>query len=224
MLYSKIKSMMNQRNRWAVMRLMCLTVLLSLSSLVLFAQEIKPFKVSIEFKLDEKGNAQVTYGSKMNAGQWDNFKRSMGNNQSLLKRQIERGLPAYFLSDFEYKEDAMDRAYTLTFNAYGVCKVNSTGKWVIDLDTKNPDVTKVSDNVYMMISEASAGGQLIQTNQKIIFPESASDIKEEKDAFGKAHFTFSMGNTSMSGKVMQYGGILLIISGLFLGWKKSKQA
>ena len=116
MLYSKIKSMMNQRNRCSVMRLMCLTVLLSLSSLVLFAQEIKPFKVSIEFKLDEKGNAQVTYGSKMNAGQWDNFKRSMGNNQSLLKRQIERGLPAYFLSDFEYKEDAMDRANCICIN------------------------------------------------------------------------------------------------------------
>ena len=94
MLNLNIKSMKNQMNRCSVLRLTCLTLLFSLSSLMLLSQEIKPFKVSIEFKLDEKGNAQVTYGSKMNAGQWDNFKRSMGNNQRLflgLIREHDRG-------------------------------------------------------------------------------------------------------------------------------------
>lgn len=186
------------------------------------AQEIKPFKVNVEFKLDENGSSKVVYSAKMNAGQWDNFKRTMGNNQSLLKREVERGLPAFFLSDFEYKEDAMERSYSLSFNAQGVATVNNTGKWVVDLEAKNPDVTKLSDNTYMMITESSSGGQLIQITNKLIFPESASNIKEEKDSFGKAIFTFDMGAGGGMGMAMQYGGIGLIVAGLFLGWKKSK--
>lgn len=191
---------------------------------IISAQEIKPFKVTVEFTLDETGSSKVVYFAKMNAGQWDNFKRSMGNNQSLLKREIERGLPAFFLSDFEYKEDAMDRSYSLTFNAKGVASINNNGKWIVDLEAKNPDVTKLSDNSYMMITETSQGGQLIQITNKLIFPESASNIKEEKDSFGKAIFTFDMGGGSGMGKAINYGGIGLIVAGLFLGWKKSKEA
>lgn len=189
-----------------------------------YAQEIKPFKINLEFSLDEYGNGKVVYSTKMNASQWDNFKRSTGNNQSLLKRELERALPGYFLSGFDYKEDAMNRSYSLSFNAAGVATINNSGKWVVDLDSKNPDVTKVSDNVYMMISESSAGGQLIQTTQKLIFPESASNIKEEKNSFGKAIFTFDMGGASKMGNAMQYGGIGLMVLAVLLGWKKSKEA
>lgn len=202
-------------------------ILISLLCIISFgirADEIKPFKVNIEFLADEYGNAKVTYGMKMNASQWDNFKRSMGNNQSLLKRQMERGMPAYFLSDFDYKEDAMDRSYTLSFNAYGVCKIDENGKWYAELGDKNPDVTKLSDNTYMIISDMSEGGMLIQANQKIIFPSSASNIKEEKDSFGKARFTFDMTGNSNTGMAMQYGGIGLMVLAAFLGWKKSKTA
>jgi hypothetical protein len=188
------------------------------------AQEIKPLKVNLQFTLDEFGNGKVIFSSKLNASQWDNFKRSMGNNQSLLKRELERALPGYFLSDFEYKEDAMDRSYSLSFNAYGISTVNSAGKWVINLDAKNPDVTKVSDYEYMMISESSSGGQLIQTTQKLIFPGSASNIKQEKNSFGKAIFTFDMSGSSTTGNALQYGGIGLMLVAVFLGWRKSKQA
>jgi hypothetical protein len=188
------------------------------------AQEIKPFKVNLEFALDEKGDAKVTYSMKMNAAQWDVFKQTTGTNQSLLKRELERALPGYFLSDFEYKEDAMNRSYSLTFNAFGMCKMASSGKYTIDLDSKDPDITKVDDHTYMMISESSAGGQLIQTTQKIIFPDVASDITQSKDSFGKAHFVFDMPGNSTSGMVMKYGGIGMMVLAAFLGFKKSREA
>ncbi len=196
-----------------------------ISTVSLNAQEIiKPLKVNIEFLVDKYGNAKTTYSMKMTASQWDNFKRGMGNNQSLLKRTMERAMPAYFLSDFEYKEDAMDRSYQLSFNAYGVCKPGADGRWHAELGEKNPDITKLSDNSYMIISEMSSGGGLIQANQKVIFPDEASDIKMDKDAFGKALFSFKMSGASGQGRMMMYGGIGLIIMGLFLGWKNSRSA
>lgn len=204
-------------------KILILTFLVS--SISLHAQEIiKPLKVNIEFLVDKYGNAKTTYSMKMTASQWDNFKRGMGNNQSLLKRTMERAMPAYFLSDFEYKEDAMDRSYQLSFNAYGVCKPGSDGRWHAELGEKNPDITKLSDNSYMIISEMTSGGALIQANQKVIFPDEASDIKMDKDAFGKALFSFNMSGASGSGKMMMYGGIGLIVLGLFLGWKNSRSA
>jgi hypothetical protein len=200
-------------------------ILIFIISTDLVAQEIiKPLKVNIEFLVDKYGNAKTTYSMKMNASQWDNFKRSMGNNPSLLKRTMERSMPAYFLSDFDYKEDAMDRSYTLTFNAFGVCRPGPDGRWHAELGEKNPDVTKLSDNSYMIISEVSSGGTIIQANQKVIFPDEASDIKMEKDAFGKALFSFKMSGTSGSGKVMMYGGIGLIALGLLLLWKNTRSA
>lgn len=202
-----------------------LLIILISASVQLSAQEIiKPLKVNIEFKVDKYGNAKTSYSMKMTASQWDNFKRSMGNNQSLLKRTMERAMPAYFLSDFEYKEDAMDRSYQLSFNAYGVCKPGADGRWHAELGEKNPDITKLSDNSYMIISEMSSGGALIQANQKIIFPDEASDIKVDKDAFGKALFSFTMSGASGSGKLMTYGGIGLILLGLFFGWKNARSA
>lgn len=187
-------------------------------------QEIKPIKVNIEFNVDDKGNAKVSYAMTMNAARWDNFKRSLGSNPSLLKREMERALPAYFLSDFDYKEDVMNRSYSLSFNASGVCKVDEKGKWYAEWDTKNPDVTKLTDNSYMIITDMSLSGQMIQANQKINFPSLASDINQEKDAFGKTRFTFRMSSSSGTGKIMQYGGIGCIALGLFFAWRKSKSA
>lgn len=204
-------------------KILIITIMLSIFGLN--AQEIvKPFKVNIEFLVDKYGNAKTTYSMKMTDSQWDNFKRGMGNNQSLLKRTMERAMPAYFLFDFEYKEDAMDRSYQLSFNAYGVCKPGADGRWHAELGEKNPGITKLSDNSYMIIFEMSSGGELIQANQKIIFPDEASDIKMDKDAFGKALFSFNMSGASGSGKMMMYGGMGLMVLGLFLGWKNSRAA
>jgi hypothetical protein len=192
-------------------------------ALVARAQEVKPFKMNVQFTLDRYGNAQVTFSMRMNASQWDDFKHSIGNNQSLLKRELERNLPSYFLSDFDYKEDAMDRSYSLSFKANGICKIDERGRWYAELDAKNPDITKLSDNVYMMITDMQSGGQLIQANSKFIFPDEASDIREEKDAFGKARFTFEMKGSSGRSSVVQYGGIVLVVVGLLLGWRNYRK-
>jgi hypothetical protein len=202
-----------------------LLILLLASAPLVFcvAQEIKPFKVSIDFNLDESGNANVVSSAKMNASQWDNFKRAMGNNQSLLKREMEKSLPAFFLSDFEYKEDAMNRSYTLSFKAFGVARINSKERWVIDLDAKDPDVKKLDDDSYMMITESASGGQLVQTTMNINFPEGAADIQEEKNSFGKAIFTFNMSSGSAAGNWMNYAGIGLIVAGIALGIVQAKK-
>jgi hypothetical protein len=49
------------------------------------------------------------------------------------------------------------------------------GKWEVKLDSKDPTITKLSDNVYMVTDNLAAdGGGVIQQLQKIFFRENVS--------------------------------------------------
>lgn len=180
------------------------------------AQEVvQGLKQTIDFTLDDVGNATVVVSMKLNASQWDMFKRNMGGNTSLIKRQMERALPKYYLSDFNYSEAGMDRAYKVTFKALGICTMNRNGVWEAKLDTKNPDITKLSDREFVINEDIMVNGALVQQTQKIHLPSSASNAKVEKDSFGKAVLTYTTG-TSLASKALTVLGVLLILGGCWL--------
>jgi hypothetical protein len=155
---------------------------------------------------------------KLNASQWDMFKRNVGNNSSMLKREIEKALPKYFLSDFNYSEDAMDRSYKLKFKALGLASINNNGKWESKLETKDPDITKLSDRDFVMNMDFATNGMLIQQTQKIHLPPSATGAKIEKDSFGKAIMTYSTGEGAASRASLFAGIGLILAAGVLLIW------
>jgi hypothetical protein len=185
-------------------------------------EEIKGLKQVFDITVDELGNATVEVSMKLNASQWDMFKRNVGNNSSMLKREIEKALPKYFLSDFGYSEDAMDRSYKLKFKALGLASINSNGKWESKLETKDPDITKLSDRDFVMNMDMASNGMLIQQTQKIHLPSSAKDAKIEKDSFGKAIMTYSTG-AGMASRASLFVGIGLILAAGVLFIRNSQQ-
>ncbi len=165
--------------------------------------------------MDDLGNAEVAVSMKLNASQWDAFKRNYGNNTSILKRGMTDALPKYFLSDFKYSEEPMDRTYTMKFNVKGLSNVGKNGKWEAELESKNPDITKLSDREFVMTQDMMSDGMLIQQTQKLHLPSGASGAKVEKDSFGKAVLTYSTG-TGLVPTIINIAGILLIIAGCVL--------
>ncbi|MBL0341115.1 MAG: hypothetical protein IPP71_09425 [Bacteroidetes bacterium] len=187
------------------------------------SQQSDVIKQSMNFIVDENGNGLIEISMKLNASTWDNFKRTMGTNVSILKREMERALPGYFLQDFDYKEEEMERTYTLSMKALGVCEVDKKGKWVLAMEEKNPDVTKVSDNIYLLTNTINENGMVLQQNIKVTFPESASNVEINKDSFGKAKFTFEMPSGRVGGiPVYLISGIGLLAGGLFSLFRKKK--
>ena len=185
----------------------------------LSAQElIKPAKLNVQWDLNSLGDAHIEASSSLDAAGWDNYKRMLGNNPDILKRQMERAFPGYFLQNFNYKEDVMNRGWSLSFDALGLSKINSKGLWEIDLNSKNPDITKLSDRNYVLTSNYASQNSLIQEIDKINFPAVASGIKQDKDAFGKAMFIYSSssGGGGLGGWLTLGLGILLIIIGVFM--------
>ena len=197
-------------------------VLFHIALLVIFlqarAQElVKPLKLNVKYELNPLGDAHIEAGTTMDAAQWDNYKKMLGNNPDILKRQMERAFPGYFLQNFNYKEEVMNRSYILSFDALGLSKTNTKGLWQVDLNSKNPDITKLSDHNYVLTSNYASQNSLIQEIDNISFPAGAADIKQDKDAFGKAMFLYSFSpGGSASGWLVLALGIILMAVGAFL--------
>lgn len=183
-------------------------------------EQIKGTKQKMEIKLDELGNASVSVTMKLNASQWDAFKRSLGNNTSALKRQVEKSMPKFFLKDFKYNEDQMERTYTLEMKALAVASLDKNGKWKAELDSKDPDISKVNDHQFKLDANYAMNGGLIEQTQQIFLPASAKNGKVEKDSFGKAVLTYQTGKGLMNMMITGIGVILILAGGALIFLKK----
>lgn len=167
----------------------------------------------IDMKIDEVGDAKIVISMTMNAQQWQTWLQTIGNNPAALKREIERSMPAYFLDDFKLDKNDMERSFTLSLNAYGVCNVDKRGNWTIDTDQKNANVTELTDHKYMLVSSPPELGGTVQQTYNIEFPDVAKDIKVDKDAYGKSIFKFKMSNSAAGFNPLRWAGALLLIVG-----------
>lgn len=167
----------------------------------------------IEMTLDNIGNAKINISMTMNASQWQQWNGTYGSNPSALKRDMERSMPAFVLDDFKLDKDDMNRSFNLSLNAYGVCNIDKRGRWIMDTDQKDAQATELTDHKYMLVSSPPEFGGTLQQTYIIEFPEAASDIKIDKDAFGKSVFEFEMDNPSSSFNLMRWSGLLLMIFG-----------
>lgn len=173
---------------------------------------------NINMKVDAVGNSQFIISMTMNAQQWQMWLQSMGNNPAALKREMERGMPSYFLDDFKLEKNDMERSFVLSLNAYGACRVDKRGNWILETDQKNANITELTNRKYILVSSPPEFGGAIQQTFTIELPEEAKNIKREKDAFGKTIFKFQMSNTAGGFNTMLWAGIaLLVIGGAWLG-------
>lgn len=179
-----------------------------------YAQDLpKGYKINMEMNADEKGDVAVIINVKYNAQFWDQLKINRGNDASVVKNTWKKQFPKYQLTEFDIKSDDMERTSTSKFKILGLLNSDENGKWIADLDTKNPDITKVSDRQFILIDEATA-----QT-VKINLPESVSNAKVEKDNFNKAVLTYTAPVKSGGGNIIKYAGIVSILAGGFLFFK-----
>lgn len=172
----------------------------------------------INMRIDSIGNAKIDMSMTMNASQWQVWQSTLGNNPAALKREMERAMPGYFLDNFSLEKDDMNRSFNLSLNAYGVCEIDKRGRWTVETDQKNANLTELTETKYMLVSSPQELGGTVQQTFHIEFPETASNIKVDKDSFGETVFQFEMEAPSGRINYMRLGGIaLLLLGGLWTG-------
>ncbi|HVV55337.1 MAG TPA: hypothetical protein VHC47_08435 [Mucilaginibacter sp.] len=184
-------------------------------------EQLDPLKQNITYTINKLGDAHVDVTRTFNASQWDNYKKIYGANAAdLLKREMERTLPAAYLQNFNYKEDEMNRTFTLSFDALGFAKVNDNGDWQIDVGIKNPDITKISDNNYVMTVSYNSQGSLLQDLIKLNLPSGSSNVAQQNNAFGKPVFTYDATPARKGfGMIFLILGVLMIAASVVIYFK-----
>lgn len=152
-----------------------------------------------DFKIDPLGDATLDVSTKMTQAQWENFKAGpLVNDPSISKRDMERSLSTYVIEDFKRDIDDMNRSVKISLKLRAFAQYNGNGKWELKLDAKNPQVTKLADNAYMITSNKYFGGALTEQIFKVYFPDGASNVQQATDSFDKTIFNYNTGGGFLS--------------------------
>ncbi len=172
----------------------------------------QPSKVTTDITINELGNAMLQLSYKYDAANWDVFTKMVGTNNSILKSNTERAFPKYVLKDFDIKQNSSDRVCDIKFTILGIMDIDKNGNWSASLDSKDPDITKLSDKEFLLME---AGNPM-----KIHLPDGTSEAKIEKNSFGKAMLTYPASEQGSLGTILLVAGLGLAAFGGFLLFKK----
>lgn len=183
------------------------------------------FTQTMTYRVHDKGSAAVELTQKMNAQQWQMFKANVNaSNMAVKKRDMERMLPMVVLKNFKYSDDDIERTSKFTFDIDGIAEYTGNNKWSIKLESKNPQIEKLTDNSYMLTSNsATVDGGVYQVIQKVHLPEKATSIEVNKDAFGMAKLDYNLKSESGGLPIMLIGGSILTLAGAGLFVIKKKK-
>ncbi len=173
-------------------------------------QQVQQFDIHI----NNLGDASYEVSEKMTQMQWENFKQGpLVNDPSITRRDMQRGMSAYVIEDFKRDIDEMNRTVKMDFKVKAISSYKGDGKWEMKLDSKDAQITKLSDKSFMITSNAVFNGQLTQQVFKVFFPGTASNIQQTTDSFNKTIFTYKDGGGILSIFVWNnVVGILLILA------------
>ena len=181
--------------------------------MVSFTSNGQQMQQKINMRIDSIGNAKIKISMNMTAQEWQGWSASFGNNPAALKREMERSMPGYFLDDFKLEKDEMNRSFELSLNAYGACDIDKRGKWIVDTEQENANLTKITDHKYMLVSSPMEYGGALQQTYTIELPADATNVEVDKNALGNSIFKFDMDSPGGGFNLLRLSGIALLIIG-----------
>jgi hypothetical protein len=173
-------------------------------------------------RLNKLGDAQIEVSEKMTESQWQYFKQSpLMTDVSIAKRNMESSMSAYVIEDFKRDIDEVNRIAKMSFTIKAESQYDGNGSWEVKTEYKNPHVEKLTDKEYMMTDNFSDGGEIVNENIKVFFPDGAKDVQQTTDEFGKTKFTYKLsGGTTSYMSWNNILGVLLILSAIFFFVRK----
>lgn len=185
-------------------------------------QQVQEFN----YHIDNLGDATCEMSTTMTQRQWLNFKQGqLYNDPGVARRNLQRSMSAYVIEDFKRDIDEMNRTVKMSLKLRAMATYKGNGHWELKLDSKNPQITKLTDNSFMMTSNVDYGGTLVQQVFKVFLPAGAGNVQQTTDSFNKTIFTYSNGGgiTAMLTWNNILGILLILGAGVvfYLNYKKN---
>lgn len=160
------------------------TVALVLTVAICQAQSSDVLQQDVDVTIDAVGNADFTLKFSLPAGRWHIWKQSYGQNQSLLKRDLQHRFSALALRDFDLQSDDMNRTATFHFKADAAAEYRGSGTWEAELE-KGMRSAKLADNLWQFTKTSTEEGFVAQQTYRVKLPERARNVMEATNEFNK---------------------------------------
>lgn len=149
--------------------------------------------INTDVHIDSIGNATFNMSGKLTAQQWINWNYMYGGgNASNVKRTSERASSQFYLYDFKYLPNEMDRSFSIQYKAKGIVEYLGKDKWIANLGLRDAQPVKLTDNSFNCVVAQSTNTGILQNNMKVTLPASASNLEFDKDEFNYITVKYKM--------------------------------
>ena len=149
--------------------------------------------INSEVRIDSTGNALFDVSGKLTAQQWITWNYMYGGgNASNVKRSIERSLSPYYVYDFKYTPNEMDRTFSIQYKAKGVVEYLGKDKWIASLGLRDAEPMKLTENTFSCAVSQLGNNGIIQNNMKVTLPVAATGMSFDKDEFNNTMVKYNM--------------------------------
>ncbi len=178
--------------------------------------------INTEAHIDSTGNAIFQTSGQLTAQQWIMWNYMYGGgNASNVKRNIERSLSPYYVYDFKYVPNEMDRSFTIQYKAKGIVEYLGKDKWVASVGLRDAQPIKLTENSFnCVLSQMGGNNVIIQNSMKVTLPVAAINMEFDRDEFNNVLVKYKMPTESITTfgneKMKTTGYSLLALGGLSL--------
>lgn len=149
--------------------------------------------INSEVRIDSTGNAMFDVSGKLTAQQWITWNYMYGGgNASNVKRSIERSLSPYYVYDFKYTPNEMDRTFSIQYKAKGVVEYLGKDKWIASLGLRDAEPMKLTENTFTCTVSELGNKGIIQNNMRVTLPVAATGMSFDKDEFNNVLVKYNM--------------------------------
>lgn len=209
------------------MKKLLYTALLSVSLLSVTApvtSQASPQQQMVDSKVTNLGDADISIRIRFDAQGWQMWKQTIGENPSVLKREIKRMFSTVVLSDYRLERNDLEREATFHVHAAGISRYLGNGMWETDIDNGGIDkasVTrrKLNDTTYLMsvAQNDPLSGGIMQQEMTITLPEGAGKLQETTSEMGTTVLRYKLDppvTSSPIGIPAAAGGSTLCLAGI----------
>lgn len=135
--------------------------------------------------LDELGNGQLTLVLDMNATQWAGWQQQYGGNPALFRRDLQKIVSQYDVTDFQLQQDAMDRRITVTIDANAMAHHLGEGVYEFSTTKEMGEAELVNGELRYSYTQSDGPDSITLIDQRLAPPSGAKDVVQTTNGLGE---------------------------------------
>ena len=167
------------------------------------------------YKLDERGDAEITFTSQYDASQWLQWKDEYGNHPDIMLRNTKYQLAAAVIDDFALDRDDVHRRAVAKIKARCLANYRGNGQFALQIP-KNMKLVAGSGTDWAFTSSSLENGGIVNITDRAKLPAKAQNVHlTTGNDYDQLVYTLEVSPSKP--KVLLVLGLLLLFAAAVLG-------